>query len=203
MGDDADAGATVLEDFAPGETRRFRESWERTEKIVLVAMAIGPIVGAFVLVTPVAGGILLVADPVKGLGFTLPVVAIYELVLYRSYRKNHRLLEGYAGWELTEAGLRFPVRRDKETKELQRRFVPYDGIDAVYFRGTARLVSIVWPTLPEHVRAEYGDDVPRALDDYVVVVEDDDEHTAIEKDDVADVDRLKAALRERDVKVVG
>lgn len=202
MGDDG-PGETVLQDFAPGETRRFRESWERTERIVLAAMAVGPVVAVFVLLTPVEGGLLVLADPVKGLGFTLPVVALYEIVLYRSYRKNHELLSGYAGWELTEEGIRFPLRRDKETKELGRRFVPYDRIDAVYLRGTTRLVSIVWPTLPDHVRAQYGDDVPRALDDYVVVVEDDGEHTAIEKDDVDDVDALKTALRERGVKIVG
>lgn len=196
-------GKTVLEDFAPGETSRFRESWSRTDRIVKFLMALGPVFGVLVLVTPVGGEPLFRADPVKGFLYTIPIVLLYEAILYRFFKKNRGLLEGYAGWDLTDEGIVFPVRRNKETKDLERRFVPYDAVDAVYFEGTTRLVSLVWPTMPDHVRAEYGEDVPRALDDYVVVVETDETHTAIEKDDVDDVEALKEALRERDVKVVG
>lgn len=196
-------GQTVLGDFAPGETERFRGSWMRSRRLVLAAMAAGPLFGAFILLTPLDEGILVVSDPVKALLYTVPVVGLYELVLYRFHRKNARLLAGYAGWELTEEGVLFPVRRDKETKDLGRRFVPYEEVDAVYFEGTPRLVSLVWPSMPDHVRARYGDEAPRALDEYVVVVEADGSHTAIEKDDVADVEAVRDVLVDRGVKVVG
>lgn len=191
---DTDPGPVVLADFAPGETERYTGSWRRIRRILLGMMLVGPLAGAFVLLNP---GATLV--------FVVPVVALYELALWHLYRKQGDLLDRYAGWDLTERGIHCPLRRDRETKEVGRRFLPYDAVDAVYFRGTPRLVSLVWPEMPADVRARYADRAPRALDAYVVIVEADGGHTALKKEDVGeedDVETLKAALADR-VKVVG
>lgn len=185
-------GAVVLSDFAPGETERHTGTWRRIRRILLGLMVVGALAGGFVLLNPQASAL-----------FVVPVVGLYEAALVHLYRKQGRLLDRYAGWDLTEAGIRFPLRRDRETKELGRRFVPYEAVDAVYVRGTPRLVSLVWPEMPADVRAEYADRAPRALDAYVVIVEEEGDHTALKKDDIADLDALVEALRDRGVAVVG
>lgn len=195
LGGPSDAGEhgdTVLADFAAGETERFRASWTRIQRILLGLMVVGPLAGAFVLL-----------DPGASVWFVVAVVVAYEAAVVYLYRKQAGLLDRYAGWDLTERGIRFAVRRDKETKTLERRFLPYEAVDAVYFRGTPRLVSIVWPEMPSDVRAEYADEAPRALDDYIVIVEAEGGHTALKKEDVPDVEAVKEALRDQGVKVVG